>query len=541
MRQTNVQADDPISQNSCAGAIFHGRFRLIRQLTVAFLFAVAGLGCNPAAAQIGTQGFLTASPPFLNFGSLPVETTSAYKVIKIQNIGVTPVTVLGYSTVLVAASKGDSELEAFPQGLVSSDCYLLATGASCSFQIKYKPNSPGIHNAGLSIISNASNGTLVVPLTGTGCTTYLVPTSASVPATGGNGFNLPGYSSTCVDEYPAGLNQAQRNVPWIHLDGDIGPVYASLFCLGLEYCPWKYSVDPNPNPTPRTGTITVHGQTFTVNQAAAAAPPPPSCVYTMNPTSASYPAAGGSGSFTISIPNTCITTGEIILQINHSWIHITNGLNQGNGRFQYFGNSATVNYTVDANLGSGADIGTITKTGGGPTFTVNQAGTAGPGPGGPAVSVIEYYNASLDHYFITWIQAEIALLDAGTQIKGWVRTGQSFKAYTTAQAGTSPVCRFYIPPGLGDSHFFGRGTTECNATGQKNPSFVLEDPVFMHMFLPNVGTCAAGTTPIYRVFSNRPDANHRYMTDPAIRDQMVVRRWLAEGDGPNLVVMCAPQ
>ena len=85
------------------------------------------------------------------------------------------------------------------------------------------------------------------------------------------------------------------------------------------------------------------------------------------------------------------------------------------------------------------------------------------------------------------------------------------------------------------------GTAECNSTGQKNPSFVLEDPVFMHLFLPNAGTCAAGTTPIYRVFSNRPDANHRYMTNPAIRDQMVAKRWLAEGDGPNLVVMCAPQ
>ena len=43
----------------------------------------------------------------------------------------------------------------------------------------------------------------------------------------------------------------------------------------------------------------------------------------------------------------------------------------------------------------------------------------------------------------------------------------------------------YIPPGLGNSHFFGRGTVECNATGQKNPSFVLEDPGFMQMYLPS--------------------------------------------------------
>ena len=155
--------------------------------------------------------------------------------------------------------------------------------------------------------------------------------------------------------------------------------------------------------------------------------------------------------------------------------------------------------------------------------------------------VVEFYNASLDHYFITWVPDEITKLDAGTVNKGWTRTGQSFKTYTAAQTGTSPVCRFYIPPALGDSHFFGRGTAECDATGQKNPSFVLESPDFMQMFLPTAGACPINTTQVYRVFSNRPDANHRYMIDKAIRGQMAAKGWLVEGDGPDLVVMCAPQ
>ncbi len=160
--------------------------------------------------------------------------------------------------------------------------------------------------------------------------------------------------------------------------------------------------------------------------------------------------------------------------------------------------------------------------------------------GSPAVPVVEFYNHGLDHYFITWVTDEIAKLDAGTTIKGWTRTGKTFPVYTAAQTNTSPVCRYYIPPGLGDSHFFGRGTTECVATGQKNPSFLLEDPSFMHVFLPVAGVCPANTLQVYRVFSNRPDANHRYMTDKAVRDQMVALGWLAEGDGPDLVVMCAP-
>jgi YVTN family beta-propeller protein len=163
---------------------------------------------------------------------------------------------------------------------------------------------------------------------------------------------------------------------------------------------------------------------------------------------------------------------------------------------------------------------------------------------GPAIAqskVVEFYHAVLDHYFITWMPSEIAKLDAGTEIRGWARTGHSYKTYTTPQAGTSPVCRYYIPPGLGDSHFFGRGTVECDATGQKNPTFVLEDPAFMQTFLPAAGVCPANTTQVYRVFSNRLDANHRYMTDRTVRDQMVAKGWLAEGDGPDLVVMCAPQ
>ena len=63
----------------------------------------------------------------------------------------------------------------------------------------------------------------------------------------------------------------------------------------------------------------------------------------------------------------------------------------------------------------------------------------------------------------------------------------------------------------------------------------------MQMFLPNQGACPANTAPIYRVYSNRANINHRYVADSATRDQMVARGWLAEGDGSDRVVMCAPQ
>ena len=104
-----------------------------------------------------------------------------------------------------------------------------------------------------------------------------------------------------------------------------------------------------------------------------------------------------------------------------------------------------------------------------------------------SATVVEFYNAALDHYFITWIAAEIAALDDGTVIKGWKRTGKAFATLTAARDDTSPICRFYIPPNLGNSHFFGRGTTECNGTAAANPTFVLEDPAFMHMVIPAAG------------------------------------------------------
>lgn len=155
-------------------------------------------------------------------------------------------------------------------------------------------------------------------------------------------------------------------------------------------------------------------------------------------------------------------------------------------------------------------------------------------------NVVEFYNAALDHYFISSNFVEIDNLDVGTRIRGWTRTGQSWNAYPPESTGRSPVCRFYIPPGLGDSHFFGRGVSECAATHAAHPEFAYESPQVFATVLPSAGTCIEGTIPVYRMFSSRPDANHRYTTDRATRDQMIAKGWLAEGDGPDLVAMCAP-
>lgn len=162
-----------------------------------------------------------------------------------------------------------------------------------------------------------------------------------------------------------------------------------------------------------------------------------------------------------------------------------------------------------------------------------------------AETVVEYYNAMLDHYFITPLADEIAALDSG-RIAGWMRTGLTFDASEIPGNGLSPVCRFYIPPIHGDSHFLSAAPAECAAVLAKigaDPNFsgyIEETPAEFYIALPDTttGTCPAGTTPVYRLWNGRADSNHRYTANVAIRDAMIARGYVPEGYGPEGVGMC---
>ena len=55
------------------------------------------------------------------------------------------------------------------------------------------------------------------------------------------------------------------------------------------------------------------------------------------------------------------------------------------------------------------------------------------------------------------------------------------------------------------------------------------------------GACPAGTIPVYRLWNQRVDSNHRYTTSAAIKTQMLAVGYLPEGYGADGVVMCALQ
>jgi hypothetical protein len=174
------------------------------------------------------------------------------------------------------------------------------------------------------------------------------------------------------------------------------------------------------------------------------------------------------------------------------------------------------------------------------------------------VTVVEFFNAGKGHYFMTSDPGEIATLDNGVQ-RGWARTGETLRTFPLDAVGwnAQPVCRFYGLPEAGlDSHFYASDAAECAAVKARwSDRWVLEteqafavgrresvyddyDYDYDHKY-----DCEAGQQPVYRLYNNRPDANHRYTTTPRIRDEMIAAGWILEGragSSPERVfAMCA--
>jgi len=162
-----------------------------------------------------------------------------------------------------------------------------------------------------------------------------------------------------------------------------------------------------------------------------------------------------------------------------------------------------------------------------------------PCPGAePTATVIEYYAAALNHYFITADPAEAAMLDAGIAVPGWQRTGVTWHAWANAadRSDAVPVCRFFGTPGVGpNSHFYTADANECTVVKQ-NAGWTFEGIAF-YIEVPQSGACAPGSEPIYRSFypgATVVESNHRFLPDLTLHEQMSPPSVL-EG-----TVMCAP-
>jgi serine protease len=160
-------------------------------------------------------------------------------------------------------------------------------------------------------------------------------------------------------------------------------------------------------------------------------------------------------------------------------------------------------------------------------------------PAADLVTVVEFYNRFLRHYFLTAEPLEIDSIDAGGAGAGWSRTGYNFRAFSTegAPADSNPVCRFYGTPGIGpNSHFYTAFPSECAYVQATDPGWTFEGLAF-NAAMPEAGICRPGFKPVYRAYNGLAavnDSNHRYTIDEFEYQRMLQLGWQPEG-----AVMCA--
>jgi hypothetical protein len=170
------------------------------------------------------------------------------------------------------------------------------------------------------------------------CSFSIAPSSASYTIAGGSGSVSVTAASGC------GWT-AVSNASWIHVTAGAN---------GNGNGTVDYSVDANQGPA-RNGTLTIAGQTFSVTQDGV-----PTCTFSISPTRATFTAAAGAGTVTVTAPQGCTWSAVS----NVPWITIANP-GSGNG-------TGTVGYSIAAYTGKPKNRnGTVTIAGA--TFSVKQS------------------------------------------------------------------------------------------------------------------------------------------------------------------------
>ena len=244
----------------------------------------------------------------------------------------------------------------------------LTAGAGCAWTAT--SNTNWIHTASSGI--------------GNGPVSYTFDTNSAGTARSGtltvNGqtFTVNQAAATCTYEFPsshaAKFFAASTNVNATAGTGGAVPVYTQAGCswTATSNTNWlhttssgtgngsvNYTFDANSAGIARSGTITVNGQTLTVNQTGGA------CTYALSAATTNIAASAGSGrGFWVTTLAGCSWTATS----NTNWIH-TASSGTGNG---------LVSFTYDANPSGTARNGTITVNG--QTYAVNQVGSVSNGP-----------------------------------------------------------------------------------------------------------------------------------------------------------------
>lgn len=162
-------------------------------------------------------------------------------------------------------------------------------------------------NSGAILVSGGSNGTLPALKTAeefaaSGCGYRFAPSSQRYSASGGTGVVVAYSSPGC--QFPTSFN-----VPWL------SPSSGTLVPGGGGSIAVAYQVAPNTG-VERTGTITIGGGVFTVNQSGTN-----SCNFSVSPRSLTSPQSGGTFTVSVSTAGGCSWSAVS----NSTWIGIMSG------------------------------------------------------------------------------------------------------------------------------------------------------------------------------------------------------------------------
>ena len=174
---------------------------------------------------------------------------------------------------------------------------------------------------------------------GTVCSYSLQSGSGSVPPSGATGSVGVIAPSDCSWS-------ASSTAPWLSITSS-GTAGSSDV---------QYVAQPNTSSTPRSGSLSVAGLTYTVNQASAG------CIYSLDSMSTTVAAIGVTSTLGFSTGSSGCSPAAVSFS---SWISVST---------VFSGSSGTVNYKVLANLSGMNRVGTVQI--GDQTFTITQTAAA---------------------------------------------------------------------------------------------------------------------------------------------------------------------
>jgi hypothetical protein len=205
--------------------------------------------------QGGASLALQASPSSVSFANTAVGFSSAQQIVTLENSGTTAVSLDGISVVGINAAEFSE----------TNTCgSSLAPNATCTIQVTATPSAMGARSASLSIVSNATNSPLSVPLTVSGTAAMAGPASLGAA---GLSFSITGLTKDITlsnsGNIPLTIRSITSSDPNFAVTSNCGTMLPAMSICTI-------SVQANGQSTELNSTFTTFSGVLTVADDAAA-------------------------------------------------------------------------------------------------------------------------------------------------------------------------------------------------------------------------------------------------------------------------------